>query len=151
MFVALLVKISPGLSNAAAFRNSEEGETMIISACFEEEVTYMFCSIRMYRGLKPVYFSFSTTTPVCTLPHILLSSSPSLFSFLFSLLSFLLSFLLSPLFKIVRKEMTEIPDASLAYMDGYQHAWSISFGEPKYVCRLILYFFFYFYFFYFFF
>ena len=30
--------------------------------------------------------------------------------------------------------MTGLPDASLAYMDAYQHGTAVSFGKPKYVC-----------------
>ena len=83
-------------SNAAIFSVASNGQTKTISACFEEEITYMFCSLRILRD-TPIHFSFSTVAPV------------------------------------IRKKMTEIPDASLAYMDGIQSGWGANFGFEKFV------------------
>ena len=56
----------PDVSNAGLFRNSAEGETMVLAACFDEPVTYLICSIRIYRD-EPIHFSYSTIAPVCFL------------------------------------------------------------------------------------
>ena len=52
------------LRNTNLFRNSADGETMVLSACFEEEINYVFCSIRFFRD-QNIHFSFSTVAPVC--------------------------------------------------------------------------------------
>ena len=117
------------MPNSAIARNTagKNGVSMVVSACFEEEVSYMFCTVRFYRS-ESIDFSFSTVAPVCTI----------LFSFfLFYELSSLTDLFSSSNFssskQVLRKRMTEIPDASLAYMDGLQHTLGIEFGQPKYV------------------
>ena len=76
------------LSNTALFRNSADGESMVLSACFEEEVTYMFCSIRFFR-FESIHFSFSTVAPVRSyFPPLNCRFSEFTFFFFFSFLFF---------------------------------------------------------------
>ena len=50
-------------SNAGIFRISTSGQTIVLTACFEEDVTYLFCSLRIFEP-EPVHFSFSTQSAV---------------------------------------------------------------------------------------
>ena len=112
-------------------RISSSGQTMILNACFDEDVTYLFCTLRIIET-KPVHFSWSTVSAVC----IFLSS-----------LSPLPASCFSPQLpsQVVRKDITNIPDASLSYMDGLQAVYGVSFGGLK-ICPLFPFSFFFFFF-----
>ena len=44
-------------------RIASNGQTMVLSTCFEEEVTYMICTLRIIEP-EPVHFSFSSVAQV---------------------------------------------------------------------------------------
>ena len=46
-------------------------------------------------------------------------------------------FTFSSVAPVVRRNILELPDYSLSMMDGLQHAWSVTFGEEKYVRNLL--------------
>ena len=118
------INYSSEIRNTGLFRIINSGQTIVITSCFEEDVSYLFCSVR-FRTESPFYFSYSTEAQVCFslfLKIIIIYSHIDFFYFIFIFY-----------FKVVRKNIMELPDASIAYMDGFQSGFAMNLGEEKFV------------------
>ena len=53
------------IRNSGYYRSVASGQTWVLTQCFEEEITYMFCAIRFRTEEYPVNFVYATNSPVC--------------------------------------------------------------------------------------
>ena len=62
-FLIISLFFPPDVSNVALWRTVRQGENVVFTACFDDDVSYVFCSVRHFDP-TPVRFTFSTVAPV---------------------------------------------------------------------------------------
>ena len=142
-------------------RFSNSGQNMVLSTCFEVSwdtflvkpnafflLTFLLDNKKTKIGGSHLFDLYSKTHRTRTSALFFFNCFKCTFilfllffclSFFFVTFSFPFPLTSSP--KTIRKNILELPDASLAYMDGLQAAFGIIFGEQKFVWFYYLFFF----------